>query len=291
MRLGAGRSVKDISLGYIFKAPSYFKYQYGDTIIEEVHLQYNPDLQAYSIDKFEASLDWKFSDKVGFSLTGYYQKSDDMPVTVNFPYGYEINPDTLTSASWGHYENCGWSRSKGLEFTLRTQRIHNFQYRLNVTYRFNKHGQTGLVYDSQPDTSWEDIWYKPDSRWSEKVNVDYQINYISNRLGVWITLDAQQVPLEHKKNIFNGNSTHRTEDGETYLWYQGMTYYYERYLRDSGGRWIFNFRITKSVSQTTEVSLFVNNILDDRAPWTNFSGSIDEHNSPIFYGLEVSAQW
>ncbi len=290
IRLGAGRSVKDISLGYIFKAPSYFKYQYGDTIIEEVHLQYNPGLQAYSIDKYEASLDWKFSDKIGFSLTGYYQKSDDMPVTVNFPYGYEINPDTLTSASWEHYENRGWSRSNGLEFTMRTQRIHNFEYRLNVTYRFNKSGQTGLVYDSSPE-DWEDIWYKPDSYWSEKVIVDYQINYISSRLGVWITLDAQQIPLEHRKNIFHGKSTYKTEDGVTYLWYQGMTYFYEPYLRDTGGRWIFNFRITKSISQTTEVSLFVNNILDDRAPWTDFTGSIDEHNSPIFYGLEVSAQW
>src|SRR4030043_17750 len=48
LRLGAGRSVKDISLGYIFKAPAYFKYQAGDTTIEEVQLQYNPDLQAYS---------------------------------------------------------------------------------------------------------------------------------------------------------------------------------------------------------------------------------------------------
>ena len=290
MRLGAGRSVKDISLGHIFKAPDYFKYASGDTIIEEVHLQYNPDLQAYSIDKYEASLDWKFSDLIGFSLTGYYQASDNMPVTVSYPYGYEINPDTITAAAWERFENRGWSRSNGIEFTMRTQRIHNFQYRLNVTYRFNKNGKTGLVYDANPE-NWEDIWYKPESYWSEKIIIDYQINYISNRLGIWVTLDAQQVPLEHFKRIYLSNSTYKTENGVTYLWYQGMTYYYERYLRDTGGRWLFNFRVTKSLSQSMEISLFVNNIFDDRAVWKNFDGSLNEHNPPIFYGLEVSAQW
>jgi hypothetical protein len=70
-----------------------------------------------------------------------------------------------------------------------------------------------------------------------------------------------------------------------------MTYYYERYLRDTGGRWLFNFRVTKSLSQSMEISLFVNNIFDDRAVWKNFDGSLNEHNPPIFYGLEVSAQW
>ncbi len=291
IRLGAGRSVKDISLGYIFRAPSYFKYSDGDTIIEEVHNQYNPDLQAYSITKYEASVDWKFSDKIGFSLTGYYQGSEDMPTSVNYPWGYEINPDTITDASWSRYENCGWSYSRGLEFTMRTQRIYNFQFRMNVTYRFNRHGRTGLSYDSQPDTSWEAIWFKPDSYWSEKVIVDYQINYISNRLGAWITLDAQHIPVEYYKHIYNGNSTYKTENGVTYLWYQGMSYYYDRYLRDTSGRWIFNFRITKSLSQNTEVSLFINNILDDRAVWTDFDGSIEEFNPAIFYGLEVSTQW
>ncbi|HRU92862.1 MAG TPA: TonB-dependent receptor [Candidatus Marinimicrobia bacterium] len=290
MRLGVGRSVKDISLGHIFKAPDYFKYASGDTIIEEVHLQYNPDLQAYSIDKYEASLDWKFSDLIGFSLTGYYQASDNMPVTVSYPYGYEINPDTITAAAWERFENRGWSRSNGIEFTMRTQRIHNFQYRLNVTYRFNKNGKTGLVYDASPE-NWEAIWYKPESYWSEKIIIDYQFNYISNWLGVWVTLDAQQVPLEHFKRIYRSNSTYKTENGATYLWYQGMNYYYERYMRDSGGRWLFNFRITKSVSQSMEVSLFVNNLLDDRAVWKNFDGSLSEFNPPIFYGLEVSAQW
>lgn len=290
IRLGAGRSVKDISLGYIFKAPAYFKYQVGDTIIEEVQIQYNPDLQAYSIDKYEVSVDWQFSDKVGFSLTGYQQTSDDMPTKVDYPWGYQINPDTVTAANWVRYENRGWSRSRGVEFTMRTQRIRSFQYRMNITYRFNKHGRTGLSYDSSPE-NWEDIWYKPDSYWSEKVIVDYQINYISNRLGIWITLDAQQIPLEHYKHIYNGNSTYKTEDGITNLFYQGMTYYYDRYTESTGGRWLFNFRMTKSLSQNTEISLFVNNILDDRATWKKFDGSYDELNSPIFYGMEVSAQW
>ncbi|MFA4838379.1 MAG: TonB-dependent receptor [Candidatus Neomarinimicrobiota bacterium] len=291
IRMGVGRSAKAVSLGYIYMPASYYKYRLDDQIIEEEQIQYNPDLQAYSIDKYEASVDWKFGETLGFSLTGYYQSSDDMPTTMIYPWGYDQNPDTITSAEWKKYENCGWSRSNGLEFTLRTKRFANFQYRMGVTYRFNKGGRSGLWYHATADTSWEDIWYKYYSDWSEKVILDYQINYISNRLGVWITLDVQNIPLEHHKNVYHSNSIEKTIDGKTYLFYQEMTYYYERYLDDSGGRWLMNFRITKSLSQTTEISLFVNNIFDDRAPWKAWSGNISELNPTIFYGLEVSAQW
>ena len=291
LRLGWGKSVKAISLGYIYKPPAYFKYQKDTLIIEEEQIQYNPHLKAYSIDKTEISWDWKISDLFGFSATGYYQTSDNMPAGVDYPWGYAQNPDTITTADWSRFENLGWSRSSGVEITLRTQRLRSFQYRMNVTYRFSKSGRHGLAYDSGWETSWEDLWYKPAYSWSEKVILDYQVNYISNRLGVWITLDAQHIPLEHHKTVYRSNSTYKTVDGQVYLWYQGMSYYFDRYLDDSGGRWIINFRITKSLTQNAEVSLFINNLLDDRAPYKSWQGLIYEENPPIFYGLEVSAQW
>ncbi|MDD5766335.1 MAG: hypothetical protein PHW79_08855, partial [Candidatus Marinimicrobia bacterium] len=95
----------------------------------------------------------------------------------------------------------------------------------------------------------------------------------------------------HHMQVFHSNSTYKTIDGNTYKFYQDMSEYYDLYMDDTGGRWLMNFRITKSLSQTTEVSLFVNNIFDNRAPYTSWSGLISELNPTIFYGLEVSAQW
>jgi hypothetical protein len=293
LRLGLGRSVKAVSLGYIFRPPAYYKYldETGQTI-EEVQVQYNPKLKAYSIDKGEISVDWKVSNLVGTTLTTYYSQSFNMPASVDYPWGYTLNPDTITDADYSIYENRGWKKSSGAEFSLRTNRIKNFQYRLNFTYRFEKSGRTGLTYDIGPDTSLgEKVWYKPPYHWSEKIIVDYQINYINNRLGVWITLEAQQIPLENRKTIYVTPEYTRVVDGVPRLWHQGMSYYYDRYAVSSGGRWLFNFRITKSLAHNAEVSLFVNNLFDDRASWKNVQGYIYELNPPIFYGMEVSAQW
>ncbi|MBU0710677.1 TonB-dependent receptor [bacterium] len=293
-RIGAGKSAKAVSLGYIYKPPAYYKYLKDSVVVEEEQLQYNPELQTYTTDKYEASIDWKIRDILGLSLTGYYTESEDRPTGVGYPWGYDINPDTITSASYAINENRGWNKSSGVEFTLRTKRIYNLQYKMNVTYCFTHSGRTGLNYDSQPDTSWEQIWYPPSDDWREKIIIDYQLNYISKRLGVWVTFDLQHVPLEHRKTIYNGNSKMKDVDGleEQKLFYQGMTYWYDSAVYSSGGRTLFNFRFTKSLSQKTELSLYINNVLNDRGKWVNpFTGRIDEYNPEIYYGLEISTQW
>jgi hypothetical protein len=266
--------------------------------VEEMESQYNPELKTYTTDKYEMSVDWKAFDDIGMSLTAYYMESNDMPKTETYPWGYNINPDTLTSASYVKYQNNGWKKSSGLEYTLRTKRIYNLQLKFNATYRFTYSGETGLEYDASPDTTAGDaIWYKPYTEWREKVILDYQINYISKRLGVWVTLDVQHIPLEHKKNLYHSNASMKTftEDGVTKeaLFYQDMTYpyYWEDHMYDYGSRWLFNFRVTKSLAHSMEVSLYINNIFDDRALWKNPNGLIYEINPEIYYGLEVSAQW
>jgi len=293
-RIGAGKSAKAVSLGYIYKPPAYYKYLKDSVVVEEEQLQYNPDLQTYTTDKYEASIDWKIRDILGLSLTGYHTESEDRPTGVGYPWGYDINPDTLTSASYAINENRGWYKSSGVEFTLRTKRIYNLQYKMNVTYRFSHSGRSGLSYDSQLDTTWKEIWYPPSDEWGEKIIIDYQLNYISKRLGVWVTFDLQHVPLEHRKTIYHGNSTIKDVDDleEQKLFYQGMTNWYDSALYSTGGRTLFNFRFTKSLSQKTELSLYINNVLNDRGKWVNpFTGRIDEYNPEIYYGLEISTQW
>lgn len=296
VRMGAGRSSKAVSLGYIFYVPKYIKYVLADSLVEEMMDQYNPDLKTYTTDKYEMSVDWKVFNDIGMSLTAYFMKSNDMPQIETYPWGYDINPDTLTSQSYGIYNNNGWKRSSGIEYTLRTKRFYNLQVKMNATYRFTYSGETGLEYDASPDTAVGDaIWYKPYEEWREKVILDYQINYISKRLGVWVTLDVQHIPLEHKKYLYYSNLAERKyiQNNVTKVKpiYQDQLYWWEDAMTDYGSRWLFNFRVTKSIANNTEISLYINNIFNDRALWTSPDGYIREHNPEIYYGLEVSAQW
>jgi hypothetical protein len=287
LRFGAGRSVKAISLGYIYIPPEYNRIA-GDTF--EVQPQDNPDLQAYGMTKYEISLDWKLMKVFGFSLTGYLSETRDMPIHINYPWGYSINSDTLTANFYGINENRGWSKASGIELLMNMKRLYNFQYCMSVTYRFNKYGLRGRVYDDLPE-DWEEIWYPQSSTWSEKVIINHQINYISNRLGVWVTFEAQHVPLDHRQTIFHSKSIIKNIDGRDYRFYQGMIYWYDNELYNMGGRWLANFRITKALFQAAEISIYINNFLDDRAVWKDFKNTYVELNPEIFYGLEFSAQW
>lgn len=292
IRLGVGRSVKSISLGQVYRADAYYK---GADGVEEIYPQQNLDLQAYTTDKYEVSLDWKITPVVGISLTGYRSKSNGIASTNSYPWGYDINPDTLTSAKYSIFQNCRWKEANGVEFTLRTKRINNLQYHMNATYRFSHSGKDINNYDSSPDTSWEDIWYQTASKWREKVIIDHKLTYISQRLGVWLTVEAQHIPLEHKRNIYYSNWHYRDVEGDyagTYVFYQGMSYWYEKEFYDYDSRWLLNLRLSKSMFRNTELSLYINNILDNRGAWVNpFDGDTEYFNPPIYYGLEMCTQW
>ncbi|MCK5520211.1 MAG: TonB-dependent receptor, partial [Candidatus Marinimicrobia bacterium] len=266
LRFGAGTSSKAISLSYINRAPSYLEYMADDTTrVVEVEYQQNPYLTAYTTDKYEVSLDYKINNFIGLSLTGYQNESKNMPSTMSYPWGYRENPDTLSTASYMIYENNGWSKSQGLEFTLKTKRFKSMSYQLNVTYRQSDRGRAGNIYDSRPDTTWEEIWYAPKSTEREKILIDHRITFVNQRLGVWVTMDIQNVVLDHYRYTFNGNSTIREIDGVDRTWYQGMSqYWWETEWISYDARWRADFRLTKSLNTKSEVSLYINNFLDNR---------------------------
>ncbi len=296
IRMGAGRSVKSVSLAHIYEAPAYKKIVYTEVdstwVVEEVQIQQNPDLQAYSTDKYEISLDWKIADAVGITTTAYWTESDNRPKSTDYPWGYAINPDTITAMDYEIYENRGWREAWGVETNLKTQRFHGFQLAIGATYKFSHSGTQGLKYDDRPDTTYEEVWYPAYSDWYEKVIMDYKLTYISQRFGLWLTLEAQHIPLSHKQRIYNGNSGLVNIDGVDYEFTQPMSDWYDNVVYDYGEKWVFNFRLSKSLFTNTEVSLYINNVFDDRAKWRNpYTDSIRYHNSPIFYGLEMSASW
>ena len=293
-RIGAGKSAKAVSLGFLYKEPTYYNYLNSDSVyVEEIYKQENPNLQAYTTSKYEASIDWKPVKAIGFSLTGYYTNSDDAPISKSYPIGYTVNPDTITSASYGIYQNIGWKDSYGLEFTARTKRFKSLQFKFNVTYRYSESGRTGLTYDKSPDMSvGESTWYKNNTSWREKLILDYQVNYVSQRLGAWVTLDIQQVAIENTQKDYRSISYPYELNGVEYTWNQGQTEWYDTELYEYNNRTLFNFRITKSLARKTECSLYINNLFDNRAIWKSpFTGRKDEKNPEIYYGLEVSTQW
>lgn len=293
LRIGAGRTAKTISLGNIYNPPAYITHVVDGQLVQELQEEYNPELQSYTTDKYELSLDWRIADVVGTSITGYVTRSDDQVRSVSYPWGYFVNPDTITRKSFSLNHNVGTYRSSGIEWTIRTRRIRNVQFRTNLTYRFTKSGTRGLKYDSNPDTTWEDIWYPPATTWKEKVIVDMQVSYISRRLGVWLTVDAQYIPLEHRRNIYRSNSTILFDNiiKEFVVWYQGMSYWYNCRMDDYSGYWLFNLRLTKSLSASSEISLYINNLFDDRAMILGYDDYWRERNPELYFGMEVSWQW
>ncbi len=292
-RIGAGTSAKAVSLAYLYKAPAYFKYTLNDSVVEEMQLQQNQDLQGYATTKYEASIDWSPNKIIGFSLTGYYTNSDNSPSSRTYPFGYTEKPDTINAARYSIYENLGWRHSYGIEYMIRTKRIRNLQFKMNITYRYSASGRKGTTYTDRADLDLgETNWYKPYSKWREKVIIDYQLNYISQRLGAWVTLEIQHIPFEHNKTEYHSVEYQREINGTDYTFHQGMSNWYDNELYDYGGRWMFNLRITKSLSRKTEFSLYINNLFDDRALWTNSFVAINrELNPEIYYGLEISSQW
>ncbi|MCK4578837.1 MAG: TonB-dependent receptor [Candidatus Marinimicrobia bacterium] len=107
IRVGAGKFPKRISLAHIYRAAAFVKIFRDSVFVEESYSQANPDLQTYTTNKYEVSVDWRPIDLIGLSLTAYHSETSNRPQTVSYPWGYDFNPDTLTSESYATYENRG----------------------------------------------------------------------------------------------------------------------------------------------------------------------------------------
>ncbi len=297
LRMGAGQSIKAVSLTQIYKLPKHIAY--FDTTInqvtEKIIYQVNENLKSYASQKAEASLDWRINDVVGASLTGYYSHTKNRPGGVTYPEGYDVNPDTVNlEYSYSIYENTSWDDSYGAELTIRTKRIKDIKYSFNATYRFSRSGSESLNYD--PDyratsSNWE-LWYPDRIDWQSKLILDGQISYLNQRFGLWVTMDVQYTPFYQKQYVYSSNSFETiNEFGDPYEFYQGMYYWYDSEIQSYTGQWLINLRISKSLGNNAEVSLYINNFFDNRATYVSpYTGSQLNLNSPIYYGLEMSVK-
>ena len=297
LRMGAGQSVKSVSLTQIYKVPKHIAYL--DTtlgeVTEKVIYQVNEELKSYVSQKAEGSLDWRINDLLGASLTGYYSHTKNRPQGVTYPEGYDVNPDTVNlEYSYSIYENAAWEDNYGAELTFRTKRIKDIKYAINATYRFSRSGSDHLTYDADyraTSSDWE-LWYPSAISWQSKLVLDAQISYLNQRFGLWVTMDVQYTPFYQRKTIYQSESFEATNEfGDPYDYYQGMYYWYDSELFNYTGQWLMNLRLSKSLGQNAEVSLYINNFFDNRATWVSpYTGSQINLNSPIYYGLEMSVQ-
>ena len=331
-RLGFGAASKSPSLLHIFPEPEYLDvldivpvYRDTDTLFvrDSLITTYvfdlsNPDLKGYQEKKIEMSLDHKIGD-FGLSLTGFYSQRSDEPISETIPYVYhkynrpnwpsqegESIADTLMDVTRTRI-NGGWSKFDGIEFTLKTRRLKklNMDFKFNATYHHVNSGADGLGWGSVRSDYTIPI-YNRTERWTQKILLTYQVNYISKPLGIWVSFTAQQVPHYRTKTIGYGDSlavayynglTNETfqipeqdrmnPEYDTYRLNRNqldyMTYIYPN-------KWLFNIRVSKSLFKGAEVSLFVNNFLDDRAFYENqrYPGYYRSRNPEIFYGMEFS---
>jgi hypothetical protein len=297
IRMGAGQSVKAVSLTQIYKIPKHIAYLDTTTnqVTEKILYQVNEDLKSYVSQKAEASLDWRINDILGASLTGYYSHTSNQPGGVTYPEGYDVNPDTINlSYTYSIYENARWEDSYGTELTFRTKRIRDLKYAINATYRFSRSGSTSLTYDpdyQSTSSSWE-LWYPSSINYQSKLILDGQVSYLNQRFGLWVTMDVQYTPFYKRQTIYQGNSFEAiNEYGDPYTYYQGMYYWFDAEVNNYTGQWLMNLRISKSLGNNTEVSLYINNFFDNRATYVSpYTGSQFDLNSPIYYGLEMSVK-
>jgi len=332
LRLGYGASSKSPALMQIFPDPFYLDvldivpvYRETDTLFvrDSLITTYifdlsNPDLKGYQENKVEVSLDHQIGE-FGVSLTGFYSKRTDEPISETVPYVYykfnrpnwpsadgESIADTLMDVTRTTI-NGGWSKFDGLEFIFKTRRLKklNMDFNFNATYHHVESGSDGLSWGSVRSDYSIPI-YNPTKRWTQKLLLTYQVNYVSKPLGIWVSLTAQQRPHYKTKTVgysdslavayYNGltneivqipNHERMNPEYENYRLTRNpidyMTFFYPN-------KWLFNVRVSKSLFRGAEVSLFVNNFLDDRAFYEDqrYPGYYLSANPEIFYGMEIS---
>ena len=293
IRGSIGSSAKIPSMNYIFQPREVGLYKLNYYSYD----QSNFNLKGYYVKQFDLGIDQKISDLFSVTLEGYFNQRENEPNVQTYPFFYEINPDTIWVPTYSLYENIGWEKQRGFEVSLRTTSIKGIYLTVNSSYRFNRSGVYVPVYNPNPDPidsdgdgildSYDPVWQDIGDRWYKKLLIDYRLEYRSKTLGFWFQLIAHQTAISQTK------SNNPYDKG-----------FWANYLRKYPDNWVFSFRLSKSLWWGSEISLYVNNFIDDRGvyevPWLREyypdSGSWGRkvyatRNNPIFWGLEFSTKF
>ncbi len=278
----------------------------------------NSSLKGYQEEKIELSFDQQIG-QWGFSLTGFYSQRNDEPIHQVNPFLYykylrpnfpDHEGESIADTLMNNYMttiNAGWSKFDGVEFNLKSHCLKkiNLDFGFNASYHHVKNGTKQLSWG----TALADFTiplYKSTVYWTQKLLLTYQVNYISKSMGIWVSLTAQQVPHYQTKRLGFADSlavayyTGRNGQIVKIPELERLDEKYKEYrlTRDPmdymayiyPNKWIYNFRVSKSLFSGAEMSLYVNNFLDDRAFYEDqkYPGRYHSRNPEIFYGIEFS---
>ncbi|GBD94450.1 vitamin B12 transporter BtuB [bacterium BMS3Abin05] len=271
LRFGYGLSAKSPPLTNVYRAPQVLAFR----DITYRHSQKNPDLKGYQLKKLDVGIDAKFFNFARTSLEGYYTYRTGQMSQVKYPFGYVMNPDTITEATYSIYENRGWTRRYGMELSIQTITYKNISFLLNLTHRSEKMGRTGLFYYSHTDTAkGQRPWAPAGMSWRKKAILDVRLSYKARSLGIWVSVWMQSVVYE-KFQQYTVNS---------FYWWENNSFSYPP-------KTIYNFAVSKSLWKGAEVSFYINNFFDDRNVYRHpYFHTYSERTSGIFYGFKLSTK-
>ncbi|MEW6193786.1 MAG: TonB-dependent receptor [Bacteroidota bacterium] len=314
IRLSAGTSSKSPPMSTIYPPEEVMPWRNPDDSTN-YYFRYNrnsPDLKGYKETLFELAYDHKFFDQIGTSFSGYYKIRNNEPKSKTIPVFVASQTNNTYRVyyidSYSMPVNIGKTETKGLEFSLRTSKIKelNMDFQLSGSFNYIKYFGRGYSYSSTPDESVGQYpnfsipnvptdtligWLYPSGgNWQEYFQMNYLVRYTHPTLGLWITLRAEQVVYEKSQDL-NYAPQDVTLLNETEL----ADYNFNRRIRRKPNKWLFNFSMSKSLFKGAEVSIYVNNFLDDPAVY-RYNSSVneeweDERNPDLFYGIEFSMEF
>ncbi|MBD3288645.1 TonB-dependent receptor plug domain-containing protein [candidate division KSB1 bacterium] len=280
--------------------------------------QENGDLNGSKQKKIELSIDRR-GDHISFSITGFYSRQSGNPIMNNEPevlytYFRPNYPDTLETTVQdtlirlvSRFEKLGWNRTDGIEFTLLTpeiERIHA-SFMLQASYHHAYFGNSGTQRGRVQNYILP--LYRSPTTWVQKALITLKINHFSRPLGMWLSLLAQWMPHYRSKINSRGQgfavayhdllndqihdipAAEREDQQYTRFKKPASDLNHSLYKRSE--KFLLNFRLTKSLFPGAELSLFVNNLLNDPAYYSPINEPLLKiaANPDLFWGIEFSA--
>jgi len=339
-RAGYGRNAKSPTLSMIYPNPvyfdvvdsSYYNVDYPDSSYALMNTyvidRTNTNLKAYTRDKFEISADQRIG-MLGLSLTGFWEQTHNgfetgeyTPVSFT-QYSYPEWPNTNIHVprdtlllNYGIITNSVEAKSHGFELALTTKKLPyiNTTVRVDAAYHFTEsHWQDNhFVYGSRRKVNGFDgdiiPYWKAVSSEQEQLLIHYRLDTKVRKLGLWFTLNIQQLAIEKDRLIGLSDSLalgYLTEDGQRHdisddqlddPEFAGLRRVYDDYqyiTEDRPNLWLINLRVSKELWKGSEVSFYVNNMFNSRPLYQRKRvpegvTSFLRRNPEIYYGLEFS---
>ncbi len=311
LRLSAGTTSKSPPMSTIYRPEDVFIWR-NPVTRENTYFHYNlwvPELKGYREAQYEASFDQKISNLIGTSVSFFYKNRSNEPESQVVPVFTAVTSNGNTNIyfidSYNINQNNGSTISKGIEFTLRTSKIKplNMDFQIVGAYQHLNNNSSSYYYKPTPDQSLGQypnyninisdvdttigMVYPIGEVLNDRLQLNYYVKYTHPALGLWITLRAEELVWEKRQSLSQAPIDFDVAN-ETAI----LDYLFSREVKTKPNKWLFNINISKSLFPGAEVSIYVNNFLDDPAiRHYNISRTtiIDEIRNPsLSYGIEFS---